>query len=51
MKAQKKTSAKDSRFRPGSGGVCEAQLWSLTGPQKISEEDNTPEAVWVAARK
>ena len=50
MKAQKKKrSAKNSRFRPGSGGACEAQLWSFTGPQKISEDDDTPEAVWVAA--
>jgi hypothetical protein len=50
MKAQKKKrSAKNSRFRPGSGGACEAQLWSFTGPQRISDNDNTPEAVWVAA--
>ena len=50
MKAQKKKrSAKNSRFRPGSGGACEAQLWSFTGPQRISDNDNTPEAVWGAA--
>ena len=50
MKAQKKKrSAKNSQFRPGSGGACEAQLWSFTGPQRISDNDNTPEAVWVAA--
>jgi len=49
MKAQKKTSAKSSRFRPGSGGACEAQLWTFTGPQRVSEEESIPEAVWVAA--
>ena len=50
MKAQKKKrSAKNSRFRPGSGGACEAQLWSFTGPQRVSDEENIPEAVWVAA--
>ena len=49
MKAQKKRSENNSRFRQGSGGACEAQLWTFTGPRKISEEDNTPEAVWVAA--
>jgi hypothetical protein len=49
MKAQKKTSAKNSRFRPGSGGACEAQLWTFTGPQRVSEEESIPEAVWVAA--
>jgi hypothetical protein len=49
MKAQKKPSANNSRFRPGSGGACEAQLWIFTGPQAISEDDHTPEAVRVAA--
>ena len=50
MKAQKKKrSAKNSRFRPGSGGACEAQLWSFTGPQRAPDEENIPEAVWVAA--
>ena len=50
MKAQKKKrSEKNSRFRPGSGGACEAQLWSFTGPQRVSDEENIPEAVWVAA--
>ena len=50
MKAQKKKrSANNSRFRQGSGGACEAQPWTFTGPQRISAEENTPEAVWVAA--
>ena len=31
------------------GRACEAQLWTFTGPPKISGEENTPEAVWVAA--
>ena len=49
MKAQKKRPAKSSRFRQGSAGACEAQLWSFTGPQKTSEEDNKQETVWIAA--
>ena len=49
MKAQKKRQENNSRFRPGSGGACEAQLWSFTGPQRVSDEENIPETVWVAA--
>jgi hypothetical protein len=50
MKAQKKKrSEMNSRFRPGSRGACEAQLWSFTGPQRVSGEESIPEAVWVAA--
>jgi hypothetical protein len=47
--AQKKSSVRNGRFRQGSGGACEAQLWSFTGPQKIAEEDHTPETVWIAS--
>jgi hypothetical protein len=33
MKTDEKRSAKKTRFRPGSTGVCEAQLWTFTGPE------------------
>lgn len=34
-KMQKKRSAKNARFRAGTTGVCEAQLWAFTGAQRI----------------
>ena len=46
---QKKRSAKDARFRPGTRGVCEAQLWEFTSAQRILNDDNAPAAHWVAA--
>jgi hypothetical protein len=46
MRTSKNKSAKDSRFRPGSTGECEAELWTFTGPGTLSE---TPEVHWVAA--
>lgn len=46
---KKKQSEQNSRFRPGSGGACEAQLWSFIGPQRVSGEENIPETVRVAA--
>jgi hypothetical protein len=49
MKTEEKRSAKKTRFRPGSTGVCEAQLWTLTGPAKVSFDDHNPEVYWVAA--
>ena len=44
----KKTSANNARFRPGSTGVCEAQLWIFVGSNGILS-DNVPQARWVAA--
>ena len=39
MKTEEKRSARNIRFRPGSTGVCEAQLWIFTGPRKVSSDD------------
>ena len=49
MKTEEKRSAKKIRFRPGSTGVCEAQLWRFTGPARVSFDDHNPEVYWVAA--
>jgi hypothetical protein len=48
MKTPKKRSAKNTGFRPGSTGACEAQLWTFTGPPKILPEDQSQEVHWVA---
>jgi hypothetical protein len=49
MKTPKKKSAKNSRFRPGSTGQCEAQLWVFTGPSGMLYENQVPEVQRVAA--
>ena len=49
MKARKKRSSTNTRFRPGSAGECEAQLWNFSGPQGIFQDDHVPEMHWVAA--
>jgi hypothetical protein len=49
MKTSKKKSAKNSRFRPGATGECEAELWIFTGPSGILRENDPPEVHWVAA--
>jgi hypothetical protein len=49
MKTPDKKSAKNSPFRPGRTGVCEAQLWSFTGRSGILHEGEAPEVCWVAA--
>ena len=46
---QKKRSAKKARFRPGTSGACEAQLWAFVGPPGILNHDNAPAVHWVAA--
>ena len=46
---QKKRSAKEARFRPGTTGACEAQLWTFVGPQRMLNDHNAPEVHWVAA--
>ena len=48
MKARKKRSSTNTRFRPGTAGECEAQLWMFTGPG-IPQDDHVPEIHWVAA--
>jgi hypothetical protein len=49
MKTPGKRSAKTSRFRPGTTGGCEAQLWSFTGPSGVLHENDAQEMHWVAA--
>jgi hypothetical protein len=49
MKTSKKKSAKNSRFRPGKMGVCEAQLWRFTDPPATLPDDAAAEVLWVAA--
>ena len=49
MKTQKKRPANNTRFHPGTTGVCEAQLWSFTGSSEILTGDNAPAVHWIAA--
>ena len=49
MKAKRKRPAKTTRFRPGTKGACEAQLWKFTGPPEILTDDNAPQVHRVAA--
>jgi hypothetical protein len=49
MKARKKRSLTHTRFRPGTSGECEAQLWSFRGPAEILKDDHVSEMHWVAA--
>ena len=46
---QKKRSAENARFRPGTTGACEAQLWIFVGSQRILNDDHAPAVHWVAA--
>jgi hypothetical protein len=49
MKTSKKKSANNSRFRPGSTGECEAELWTFTGPSGFLHDNDTPEIHRIAA--
>ena len=49
MKARKKRSSTNTRFRPGKSGECEAQFWSFTGPPVNIQDDRAYEMHWVAA--
>ena len=49
MKTQKKRSSVKTRFRPGTTGACEAQLWTFAGPPEILKDDHAPDVHWVAA--
>jgi hypothetical protein len=49
MKPPGGKSAKNSRFRPGTTGACEAQLWIFTARSGILQENDAPELHWVAA--
>ena len=48
MKTGEKRSANNTRFRPGSTGACEAQLWTFSGPRHDVHADQA-RAYWVAA--
>ena len=48
-KEKTKTSANNTRFRPGTTGECEAQLWSFMGSPEILPDDDAPQIFWVAA--
>jgi hypothetical protein len=49
-KKEPKTSANNTRFRPGTTGACEAQLWTFVSSSPISRDDDVPPMVhWVAA--
>jgi hypothetical protein len=51
MKTKKKTrtSPNTTRFRPGTTGECEAQLWTFICPPAIHADDDAPGVHWVAA--
>jgi hypothetical protein len=49
MKTRRKRSAGKTRFRPGTTGACEAQLWTFIGSPAILNDDNAPPVHWVAA--
>src|ERR1700675_3783040 len=46
---QKKRTANNARFLPGTTGACEAQLWPFVGSQRMLKDDDAPEVHWVAA--
>ena len=48
MKSKKKAERR-SAFRPGSRGVCEAQLWKFTAPESHHNVNEPPESHLVAA--
>ena len=45
----RKRSATNARFCPGTTGACEAQLWRFAGPQRMPNDDSAPAVQWVAA--
>jgi hypothetical protein len=49
MKARKKRSSTNTRFRPGTSGECEAQLWRFARSPGILNDEHAPEIHWVAA--
>jgi len=49
MKARKKRSSTNTRFRPGTSGECEAQLWIFMSKAETLKDDHVPEMHWVAA--
>ena len=49
MRTLKKRSANNTRFRPGTTGECEAQLWNFTGLRGTVNDDDGHQVHWVAA--
>jgi hypothetical protein len=49
MKVPKKRPSRNTRFRPGTTGECEAQLWIFKGPPRTLKENPLTEIHWVAA--
>jgi hypothetical protein len=47
-RTKKKKPANQIRFRPGTTGACEAQLWSFIGPGILPDDDDS-RVLWVAA--
>ena len=46
---QKKRPLNNAGFRPGTTGVCEAQLWQFVGSQRMLKDNDAPEIHWIAA--
>jgi hypothetical protein len=49
MKARRKRSSTNTRFRPGASGECEAQLWAFMSPREILKDDYVPEGTHCVA--
>lgn len=49
MKGKKKRADNRPAFQPGSGGVCEAQLWKFSPPETRYNREQEPETHMVAA--
>jgi hypothetical protein len=49
MKKKKKGPSDTNRFRPGTTGECESQLWRFTCPPQVLADDNAPQVYRVAA--
>ena len=43
------SAARENAFRPGSRGVCEAQLWKFSEPQDQFDPEKEPETELIAA--
>jgi hypothetical protein len=48
-KKKRKKSAYETRFRPGTTGACEAQLWHFTGAGILPGDHDGTGVHWVAA--
>jgi hypothetical protein len=46
---QKKRSANNARFRPGTTGAAKRNCGQFVGPQGILNDDHAPDVHWVAA--